>query len=203
MIYELQFRSLQNRGAAEYGEAFEKNLGEGPVAAALRGSFHCDIGDLNRVLHVWEYEDEGQREAAQAALRALPAEKLVKKERSKIVKTPPFLPAPIPGAHGGIYEVRTYAAFSGAIEGSVFATWERLLAGRETLSKCVAFFYLQYEDHEEYIHFWPYRDLNHRAEARGNYSKIDWPPGTIEDSRATVISQNSEIWIPASFSPMH
>ncbi|MDA1001395.1 MAG: NIPSNAP family protein [bacterium] len=203
MIHELQFRSLQNRGAAEYNEIFGAHLEKGPMAASLRGSFHCDIGDLNRVLHVWAYEDMAQWEEGQTYLQGLPAEKLVKTEVSKMVKTPPFLPAPLPGAHGGVYEVRTYAAFPGAIESSVFASWGRYLAERETLSKCVAFFYIQYEDQEEYIHFWPYRDLNHRAEVRGSYPKINWPPGTKESSRASVISQNSEIWMPASFSPMH
>lgn len=66
------------------------------------GMFTCDVGDLNQVVHMWRYEDQGDRERRRAAMYADPGwqefvrevAKLgaLKKTKNKILKPVPFSP---------------------------------------------------------------------------------------------------------------
>lgn len=82
-----------------------------PVLGHLLGYFTSDIGDLNQVVHLWAYEDLGDRAQRRARLLADPAWKayaakvqpLVLTQENKILVPAPFSPwangpASIPGA---------------------------------------------------------------------------------------------------------
>ena len=66
------------------------------------GMFTCDVGDLNQVVHMWRYEDQGDRERRRTAMQADPGwqefvrevAKLgaLKKTKNKILKPVPFSP---------------------------------------------------------------------------------------------------------------
>ena len=203
-IHEVEFVRLALRGGAEYVEAFSETVREPEMSASLLGFFLADIGLLNRALLLWGYEDAAQRGRVRKALAARPpASHVVEGSSSKTYKTVPLLPRPRTGAFGGVYEVRTYQGHPGKME-SAIAHWEKHLPARLTLSPCAALFFSEPapDGSWEYVHFWPYRDLNHRAEVRARSHEVGWPPGAAEYARTVVKSQQSEIWLPAPFSTM-
>ena len=209
MIYEVAIVHLALRGVPEYIELFSEIVEPRQAISRLVGFFNCDIGELNRIMQIWEYEDAAHRDTTLAELAKQPwwppdARHLIQKKISRLMRTAHFLPRPRTENLGNVHEVRTYVGQPGKLE-DVIQHWTDLLPGREKLSPCAAFFHDAPRPNGEwgYMHFWPYRDLNHRAETRANSSKANWPPGTIPYARTVVESQVSEIWIPASFSPMH
>jgi hypothetical protein len=79
--------------------------------------------------------------------------------------------------------------------------WTEHVAEREALSPLSACFITETGSLNEFIHVWPYRDLNDRAEKRAESQSLkNWP---VPGYREFILRQISEIWIPSSFSPMH
>lgn len=66
------------------------------------GMFTCDVGDLSQVVHMWRYEDQGDRERRRTAMyedpgwleyvKALKESELIVKMETKILKPVPFSP---------------------------------------------------------------------------------------------------------------
>ncbi len=100
---------------------------------------------------------------------------------------------------GSVYEFRTYTLYPGKMR-EMEERWAENIADREELSPLAALFMTETGTLNEWIHVWPYRDLNHRAEVRARTRDMpNWPsPGTGE----LIDSQESEIWIPGPYSMM-
>lgn len=96
-----------------------------------------------------------------------------------------------------IIEMRTYTLKPG----SVPAFEERFgaaLPGRLELSPLAAFWHSEVGVLNQVMHVWPYADLNERARVRAEaIARGVWPPKTAE----FVLDQQSEILLPAPFSP--
>lgn len=66
------------------------------------GMFTCDVGELNQVVHMWRYEDQGDRERRRTAMyedpgwleyvTALKESRLIVRMENKILKPVPFSP---------------------------------------------------------------------------------------------------------------
>ena len=66
------------------------------------GMFTCDVGDLSQVVHMWRYEDQGDRERRRSAIyedpgwleyvKVLKESELIVKMENKILKPVSFLP---------------------------------------------------------------------------------------------------------------
>ena len=66
------------------------------------GMFTCDVGDLSQVVHMWRYEDQGDRERRRAAMyeddgwlkyiAELKSSELIVKMENKILKPVSFSP---------------------------------------------------------------------------------------------------------------
>lgn len=66
------------------------------------GMFTCDVGDLSQVVHMWQYEDQGDRERRRTAMyedagwlvyvNELKEADLLLKMETKILKPVPFSP---------------------------------------------------------------------------------------------------------------
>jgi len=201
MIYEIEIVRLAPRGWGEYAKEFARVFRKHDLGASLLGLFQADIGLLNRAMLVWAHEDGDQQARVRRALTNCCE---VEGSTSRMYRTVPLLPRPLVGSWGGVYEVRTYQGHPGRMDDAVRA-WEKHLPPRLKLSPCVALFFSEPapDGSWEYVHFWPYRDLNHRAEVRGRAHEAGWPPGAIDYARGILKSQQSEIWLPAPFSPMH
>ncbi len=166
--------------------------------------FHTDFGELNRVMHIWEYESAGHREETRRVVAEFewwppPTGHLLKKQATKIVTTPDFRPEPRFGEFGSVYEFRTYTLFPGKL-GEMEKKWAPHIAAREELSPLAAVFMTESGELNQWIHVWAYKDPNHRAEIRAKTRGLpNWPsPGTGE----LIESQLSELWIPGPYSLM-
>ena len=66
------------------------------------GMFTCDVGDLSQVVHMWRYEDQGDRERRRSAMyedpgwleyvKVLKESELIVKMETKILKPVSFSP---------------------------------------------------------------------------------------------------------------
>ena len=89
-----------------------------------------------------------------------------------------LLPEPRLGEMGSFYEVRTYTVQFGKMQ-NVLEKWTKSFADRDKLSPAAAVFMTESGELNQFIHIWPYRDLNHRVEARAESQKMpNWPPGS-------------------------
>ncbi len=69
---------------------------------------------------------------------------------------------------------------------------------REKHSRLAAFWHTEIGPLNQIMHVWPYESFEHRAEVRAAAAKEEgWPPPI----REFTVSQQSEIFIPAPFSP--
>ena len=203
MIYEMRTYDLKVGGVQEFEENFSKVIDERQKFSRMVGFFHSEIGDLNRVMHIWEYENSAHRDDVRQQLSGKswwPPKNahLIESQVTKMLTTPSFKKEPLTGELGNFYEFRTYTIFIGKML-EVTSRWEKEIASREAVSPLAACFMTDMGTLNEFIHVWPYQDLNHRMDVRIETHKMpNWPPG----SRPFIAKQNTEIWMPASFSEM-
>jgi hypothetical protein len=96
-----------------------------------------------------------------------------------------------------IIEMRTYTLKPGSIP-TFEERFGQALKVREKFSKLGAFWHSEVGPLNQVIHVWPYDSFEHRTKVRAEAAKADgWPPNT----REFVVSQKSEVFLPAPFSP--
>src|SRR5713226_6044552 len=96
-----------------------------------------------------------------------------------------------------IIEMRTYTLQPGTV-----ATFEERFAEalpvRAKVSPLAAFWHTEVGPLNRVIHVWPYENLEERTRLRAEATKLQgWPPNV----REFVVEQQSEIYLPAPFSP--
>src|SRR6476620_11517696 len=96
-----------------------------------------------------------------------------------------------------IIEKRPYTLQPGTV-----ATFEERFAEalpvRAKVSPLAAFWHTEVGPLNRVIHVWPYENLEERTRLRAEATKLQgWPPNT----REFVVEQQSEIYLPAPFSP--
>ena len=97
-----------------------------------------------------------------------------------------------------IYEFRTYQIKTGSLP-TVIEKFEEKIDGRNNISKIGAFWFTEIGPLNQIIHVWPYENIEHRNKSRQEaVEKKLWPP----DAAEYMVSMNSEIWNPVSFSPL-
>lgn len=208
MIYEIRAYAFTAGSAPEAVEDFGRIIERRAAISPLVGFFLCAAGRLNRILHVWEYENSAHREEARAEALAqrwwppLRVEKILLQE-TRLMRPAPFRPRPLTGALGSLYEIRSDVLRAGKMD-ALCEAWERNLPARERLSPLAAAFSNEAGAFEsgvlnEFLHVWPYRDANHWAEVQREVESL---PGWAEDYRPFLRSEASELWRPAPWSPM-
>ena len=105
MIYDMRIYDLKPGSVPEYMKAV------GEVALKIRedhgvrlaGWYYTDVGPLNRVIHIWAYEDYAHFEKARQSVRSDPrwsgeylprVKDLVIKQQDMIVRGAEFFPGP-------------------------------------------------------------------------------------------------------------
>src|ERR1700733_9687248 len=101
------------------------------------------------------------------------------------------------GGRSMIIEMRTYTLRPGSIAEAEKRFGEALPA-REKHSKLAAFWHSEVGPLNQIIHVWGYDSFEHRSAVRAAASKeAGWPPNI----REFVQTQQSEVFLPAPFSP--
>lgn len=204
MIYEVRTYQVQPRKQPEFmkefGAAYEHRKKHSPLAAFL----YSEIGPLNQVIHIWPYKDAAERDRIRVEgskdgtwppkLSTPPAHM-----QSEIFVPAPFTPEMPTGAQGPIFEWRSYIVRPGSI-GGIYDRWATALEERQKLSPLLMAMQTENGELNKFVHIWPYKDLNHRAEVRGEAAaKGIWPPKGGGDE---LITQENKIMLAAPFSPL-
>ena len=208
MIYEVRAYTFTAGDASEGVEDFGRIIEKRAAISPLVGFFISAIGGLNRILHIWEYENSAHREQARAEALAQPwwpplkVDKILH-QQTRIMRPAPFLPKPRAGEMGGVYEIRSDVMRTGKMR-AISAAWEKNLPQRERLSPLAAAFANPAGEFEsgilnEFLHIWPYRDMNHWAEVQRDAANL---PGWESGYKPYLRSETSEIWYPVDYSPM-
>lgn len=210
MIHELRMYTLRPgtiaevaRNAGEVGRAIR-----GDSYGKLEGYWMTEIGPLNKVVHLWSYQDLNER----ARLRG----ELAKNERWAMEYTPlirphllrqdirlmhPVLPVKAPSASSNVYELRAYRTRPGAVK-----EWTRHLVEalpvREKYSKIVGLWNTEAGQPNEVVHLWAYPDLNARAAARGGAMKDPGWQDFLKKAGGLLEEMENMVMLPAAHSPL-
>ncbi len=96
-----------------------------------------------------------------------------------------------------IVEFRTYRLQPGSVA-TAEERFGQAMPVRAKLSPLAAFFHTEVGPLNRIIHVWPYANFEERTRIRAESQKLEgWPPNI----REFVVEQQSEIFIPAPFSP--
>lgn len=203
MIYEVRTYTLEPGTVAQFEAGFADALPHREKYSPLAAFWHTDIGPLNQVIHVWPYENLGERERIRAAAAQdphwPPADLGIIQTMESEIWNPASFMRPLGGGQelGGVYEMRVYTYKPGSMP-ELLRRWEQALPWREQFSPCAAAMHSELGGLNRWMHIWPYRDLNHREEVRKASSGTpNWPSGAPGRLR-----QENKIMVPAAFSPM-
>jgi len=203
MIVEMRIYNLQPNTGPEVRKRFEEGLQSRLKLPGFVGYWDTDVGPLNQIIHVWQYEDIAQREDIRAqAVKAggWPPKILdyVVDQDVWILKPAPFSPALTPKTLGGIYEFRIYTYKAGTIP-TVMQRWGEMIDGRTKISPLVGAWYTDVGPLNKWVHVWAYADAGERQKLRAEALKQKvWPPATSE----ILVHQRNLLAIPASFSTL-
>jgi hypothetical protein len=182
-----------------FGEAYPIREKYSPIV----GFFHTDFGPLNEVIHIWPYADLAERARIRADAASDPkwppaVQQLILNQRVEIVTPFAFAPEWTPGNDGPIYELRQYT-FRGGTLPQIMKSWHEALPERMKSSKPALIGNVEFgPSANSFIHIWPYKNLEHRAEVRARAAATGkWPPAGGEH----YLSQSNKLLVPASFSP--
>ena len=206
MIYEVRTYTLKPGSVAKFEENFAAALPHREKYSKLGAFWHTEIGPLNQVIHVWPYESVEERNSIREAAGKDPNwppkndPDMYVNMNSEIFNPAPFM-RPLGGdqALGSIYEMRSYTYQVGSIN-KVIDIWADAVPAREEFSPLAAAMYTDVGGLNKWVHIWVYEDLDQRKNVRAEASKTStWPPPT----REFLVSQETKIMVPSSFSPMH
>ena len=204
MIYEIRTYTLRTGSVAEaekrFGEAYEVRKKHSPLA----GFFHTDVGPLNEIIHIWPYasmEERARIRAEAAKERGWPPNnaEFILNQKVEILTPFPFAPEWKPGNDGPVYELRQYTFRPGTLP-DIIKSWEAAVPERTKLSKLALLGSIEFGPAaNSFIHMWPYRSMEQRAEVRGKAAATGvWPPA---GGRDRYLIQANKLLVPAAFSP--
>lgn len=204
MIYEIRTYTLKPRSLGEaekrFGEAYEYRKKYSPITAFL----HTEVGALNQIVHIWGYQDFGERariraEASTDANWPPKIQEFIVHMQAEIVNAFPFIPQVQPGTIGPIFEMRCYSVKAGTLPG-IAKRWEGAIGPRIKLSPVVLAGGVEFGQANRFIHMWAYKSMDQRMQIREEArTKGIWPPPGGGDD---LFAQENKILLPASWSPL-
>jgi hypothetical protein len=202
-IYEFRTYTLKPGTVAQAEKNFGEALPERVKVSPLAAFWHTEIGPLNQIIHVWEYEKLQHRADMRAQAAQVPGWPPKIQEFILNMESEIWLPAAFSPALGGgkklgnIYEMRIYTYAPGAMP-KVLDAWEKSLPERSKLSPIAGCMSSDVGGLNRWMHIWPYADLASRQRIREQAMKLpSWPPQSGE----RPVSQQTKMLIPAPFSP--
>jgi hypothetical protein len=188
--------------AGQHGKALsalERQLADD---RALLACWYSEIGALNRILIVRDAADAAatleRRQNLVASADPFALGPLLRTMEMDIYSAFDVVPPIRPGAYGPIFEVRTYTLKHHGLTPTA-ELWRKSVPGRAALSPLLAAMTSLTGEVIRFMHIWPYKSLEERAQLRAKaIADGVWPPPGGADYIAT---QQSDIYLPAPFSP--
>jgi hypothetical protein len=203
MIVEFRTYRLKPGSVAEAEKRFGEGLANRTKVSPLGAFWHTEVGPLNRIIHVWPYEDFAHRAQIRAQkIDGWPPkiQEFIEEMNSEIFIPAAFSPKLEPRQLGGLYEIRTYTLAPGAIPGQI-DRWSTAIDARTKLSPLAFAGHSELGGLNRWRHIWAYKDANHRAEIREKARKEGiWPPRGGQPGQTLV--QENMLVVPADFSPL-
>jgi hypothetical protein len=203
MIVEFRTYRMKPGSVPEAEKRFGEALPARAKVSPLAAFWHTEVGPLNRIIHVWPYEDFAQRAQVRSQkIEGWPPNirEFVEDQQSEIFIPAPFSPKLEPRQLGGLYEIRMYTLAPGAIPGQI-DRWTTAIDARTKLSPLAFAGHSELGGLNKWCHIWAYKDANHRAETRAKAMREGiWPPKGGQPGQ-TLIQENMLV-VPAEFSPL-
>ena len=174
-----------------------------PGDASVLACWYSDIGKVNQILLIRTMTDPAA---------ALDARLAVLKEKSPFgigefitamtmdtYVSFDFIPPMRPSEFGPCYEVRTYELKPDGLAPTM-ELWRKAVPGRMKVSPLLAAMTSVTGAVIRFMHIWPYKNFDERARLRDKAAAEGvWPPS---GGPGHLVSQQVDIYLPASFSPM-
>ena len=177
-----------------------KTLADDP---ALLACWYSEIGALNQILLIRKAADAAA--AIEARLAALTARnpfgigEFITAMAMDTYVSFDFLPPLRPGEFGPCYEVRSYVLKPDGVAPTI-ELWRKAIPGRSTVSPVLAAMTSVTGAVPRFLHIWPYKSYDERARLRDKaVADGVWPP---PGGPSYLASQQTDIYLPAAFSPM-
>lgn len=181
MIHEIRTYDLLPGTTPEFLQKTSELIDKRVEYSPLVGFFYTEVGPLNRVVHIWQYEDLNERTDMRARVvrdGIWPPDNsaIIKRQQSDICQLAPFLPKlEIQRNIGPLFELRSYSYPAGSIP-NVIDAWGPKIEDRMGLSQPVGIWYSEIGDLNRWMHMWAYESWEHRVDARKKFADIGWPP---------------------------
>ena len=176
----------------------EKTLAGDPNLLAC---WYSEIGALNRILIIRKSADAAieNRFAALSANSPFGIGEFITELSLDTYMPFDFMPPLQPGAFGPCYEVRSYALKPDGLSPTV-ELWRKAVPARARVSPVLAAMVAVTGAAIRFMHIWPYKTYDERARLREKaVADGVWPP---PGGPGHLISQQADIYLPASFSPL-
>lgn len=203
MIHEIRTYDLKTGSTPEFIEKFGARIEKRVEYSPLVGFFYTEVGPLNRVIHIWQYEDMNERtevrkKVIEAGIWPPDTADLCVSQQSDICLLAPFLPKlDLKRNIGPLFELRSYTYQTGAIP-KVIEAWAPNIEARMGLSQPVGIWYTEIGGLNRWMHMWAYESYEQRTEARKKFASIGWPP----KSSVSPLSMENMLLHAADFSPV-
>ena len=169
----------------------------------LLACWHADIGNINQILLMHSYDGLEQLHADRQDWlmggHQFGASEDVTGISMRCGQQMTGVPEIKPGKLGPIYEVRTYV-----MQPHDFAkgkqAWADAIPGRSAVTRPLILMWTTDGPATGLIHIWPYASVEERMQTRRKVIEMGvWPP---KDGARYIASQQSDIFLPAPFSPL-
>src|SRR5713101_2443673 len=204
MIIEMRTYTLQPGTVATFEERFAQALPVRAKVSPLAAFWHTEVGPLNRVIHVWPYEDLAARTRLREEATKLQGwppnvREFVVEQQSEIFLPAPFSPKLEPRQLGNCYEIRIYTLKPGGIP-AVIDRWSTRIADRIKLSPLAGAWYSELGGLNRWCHIWAYKDAAERFAVREHARKEGiWPPRGGQPG--ATLKQENMLAVPAACFP--
>ncbi|XP_038067883.1 protein NipSnap homolog 3A-like [Patiria miniata] len=210
-IYELRTYTLQAAHFRDYLELTKEKFHLRTSVSKLYGYWVTELGGLNEVKHIWEYDNFAHRTGVRQKLAADQswmesyfsriAPHLVHQENAVLVPSPLKQVEESPVAEGGVYELCQYEAKPGS-EGVVMQEISKKaeLIQQAGGGKLMGLFSTDIGHNNSVYHLWNYESLDKRREIN------DALPDSAKDNskilKDVVTSMSNKVMLPWPVSPL-
>lgn len=187
----------------------EKRFGEAlpgrEKLSRLTALWHSEVGALNEITHIWNYDSFVQRteiraEAVRTGVWPPKMAEFVVSMQSEVFLPAPFSPPLGPREVGPLFEIRSYTLAPGGVPGMI-ERWAPKIDERVKLSPLVGAWYSEFGGLNKWVHIWAYKDAGERQRIRAEaVARGVWPPSGV--GAGLVVRQENKLVMPASCSPL-
>lgn len=201
MIVEMRTYDYRPGTAQKALDRIALGIDERIKLSPLGGLWHTITGRLDRIVHLWPFEDLAERANVRGRFGELtrwPArtgEWMVASE-TKILIPAPFTPPLTAGMPGPIYEVCTDIYFPGQLK-AIHDAWGKALS--QPTCAFIGAWHTELGPMNQWVHVWAFTSMEERETRRAQLVPLVREPEVLAK---LFLSQESVLCRPASFSPL-